>query len=173
MIVVRQERAGEESAIREVHCSAFPSALEAELVDALRRGGNAVISRVAEVDGTIVGHVVFSPVTVVGGGAAARGLGLAPLAVVPALQRRGVGSLLVREGIRACRESGWAFVVVLGAPAYYERFGFERASRLGLGNEYGVDDEFMVVELAPGSLRGARGVVVYGPEFGRFAATAP
>ncbi|WP_434040749.1 MULTISPECIES: GNAT family N-acetyltransferase [Sorangium] len=167
---IRSERAGDEAGIRGVHLAAFPSAMEAELVDRLRAAGRAVVSLVAEIDGVIVGHVLFSPVAIAGPGPTGGGLGLAPLAVLPAFQGRGVGAALAREGIEACRGAGCAFAVVLGAPEYYARFGFEKASLFGLGNEYAADEEFMAMELAQGALEGARGVVTYSPEFGVFAA---
>lgn len=167
---IRAERAGDEAGIRAVHLAAFPTAAEADLVDRLRAAGRAVVSLVAEIDGVVVGHVLFSPVTIAGPGAPGGGLGLAPLAVIPGAQGRGVGSALARAGIAACRAAGGAFAVVLGAPAYYARFGFEEASRLGLGNEYAAEEEFMAMELVEGALQGARGVVIYGPEFGVFAA---
>jgi putative acetyltransferase len=117
------------------------------------------------VGGAVVGHVLFSPVTVAG---APDGIGLAPLAVLPAHQRRGVGSALVREGLEACRRLGCPFVVVLGHPGYYPRFGFRRAAGAGLGNEYGADEAFMVLALRPGSLPAGGGLVRYGPDFGEW-----
>ncbi|MGK3984311.1 N-acetyltransferase [Sorangium sp. So ce136] len=165
---IRPERAGDEAAIRAVHLAAFPSASEADLVDRLRDAGRAAVSLVAERDGVVVGHVLFSPVAIAGPGAIDGGLGLAPLAVVPELQGRDVGSGLARAGIEACRAAGFAFAVVLGAPEYYARFGFKKASLFGLGNEYAADEAFMAMELAQGSLDDARGVVTYSPEFGVF-----
>ena len=155
---IAPEQASDISAVRDVHLAAFPTQLEADLVDALRTNGHAVVSLVARLDDRIVGHIAFSPVTIDG----AHGLGLAPVAVLPAYQTRGVGAALVRSGLTACRALGTPFVVVLGAPAYYGRFGFTRASDAGIANEYGVDDEFMVLALV-GELR--RGVARYGDEF--------
>ncbi|XXX71950.1 N-acetyltransferase [Sorangium sp. So ce134] len=167
MMRLRPERPGDEAGIRAVHIAAFPSALEAELVDRLRGAGRASVSLVAEMERDIVGHVLFSPVTIAGGGPE-RGIGLAPLAVLPDLQGRGVGSALARRGIEACRDAGYAFAVVLGEPGYYARFGFKRASLYGLGNEYAADEAFMAMELAEHALSGARGVVRYSPEFDLF-----
>jgi putative acetyltransferase len=164
MVTIRPERAGDADAIRAVHCAAFPTDAEARLVDRLRAAGQARVVLVAEVDGRVVGHVVFSPVSVAG----AQGLGLAPVAVLPERQRSGVGSELIREGLEACRRDGWPFVVVLGHPAYYPRFGFRRAGPLGLANEYGADEAFMVLELRPDGLPTAGGLVKYGPEFGEW-----
>jgi putative acetyltransferase len=159
-----------------VNAAAFPTDVEARLVDRLRETGHARLSLVAESDGgALVGHVLFSPVTIVKGLGASSitapvgsGLGLAPVAVVPAEQRRGIGSALIREGLKACRRQGCGFVVVLGHPEYYPRFGFRRASEVGLGNEYGADEAFLVLELEPGSLPPGGGLVKYGPEFAEF-----
>jgi putative acetyltransferase len=83
---------------------------------------------VAEDDGAIVGHILFTPVVVEG--RPALGMGLAPLAVLPGRQRQGIGSQLVRRGLDSLRERGCPFVVVVGHPEYYPRFGFEPALRV-------------------------------------------
>lgn len=161
MYFCRPERPHDVDAIRIVLETAFPSPAEARLVDALRANGRLVLSMVASDAAGVVGHVAFSPVEA----GTARGLGLAPMAVLPAHQNKGVGAMLVREGLATCAAQGCGFVVVLGEPEYYGRFGFERASALGLDNEYGVDEAFMVLELRPGSLPGQGGLVRYAPEF--------
>jgi putative acetyltransferase len=99
--------------------------------------------------------------------------GLAPVAVLPEHQGRGIGSRLVRDGLEACRGAGYGAAVVLGEPGYYSRFGFERASAKGLGNEYGADEHFMAVELADGALGGAGGTVRYRKEFGGLGDWSP
>ncbi len=167
---IRREVPEDAAAIRAVHLAAFPGADEADLVDRIRRNGNARVSLVAEADGRVVGHVLFSPVRVVDGAAEtlSEGLGLAPLAVLPAYQRRGIGSDLVRAGLQRCRALECKFVVVLGHSEYYPRFGFQRASRFGLANEYGADEAFFVQALGPNGLC-AQGLVKYGAEFGAFS----
>jgi putative acetyltransferase len=161
-VIIRPEQAGDVAAIHAVHASAFPTDAEARLVAAIRTAGRLRVSLVAEDGGLVVGHVAFSPVSLAG---ATGGLGLAPLAVAPDYQRRGIGGLLVRSGLAAAARCGAGFVVVLGDPAYYQRFGFRRASAVGLENEYGADEAFMVLELQPGSLPPGGGLVQYGPEF--------
>jgi putative acetyltransferase len=94
-----------------------------------------------------------------------RGLGLAPVAVLPKWQRHGIGTALVAEGLNACRHVHCPFVVVLGDPGFYGRFGFQPASRFGLSNEYGVDEPFMALELMPGALDEVEGLLRYGSEF--------
>lgn len=164
-LTIRPESPADIDAVRAVHKAAFPTPAEAGLVDRLRTNGKAEVSLVAEAEGQIVGHILFSPVTISGPtGDVATGLGLAPLAVLPELQSRGIGSRLTREGLDACRGGGYSFVVVLGHPAYYPRFGFERADNRGISNEYGADDAFMVLELQPGSLP-TQGLAKYAAEF--------
>jgi putative acetyltransferase len=168
--VISHERLADAAAVRTVHLATFPTPLEADLVDALRTNGHAVVSLVAFVGEEIVGHVLFSPVTVEQDGkASARGLGLAPLAVLPAHQRQGIGAALVRAGLELCRNKSAPFVVVLGEPAYYGRFGFVRASDFGLSNEYGAGEEFMVLAVADGALPAASGLVRYADEFRAFS----
>jgi len=90
---------------------------------------------------------------------------LGPMAVLPAWQKRGVGSQLVRTGLEICRAAGYDLVIVLGHTTYYPRFGFQPAPPLGIRWEHGADAHFMVLELRPGALAGATGVVRYRPEF--------
>lgn len=98
-ITVRNERAGDEPLVYEVNCRAFERKEEAEVVEALRRSCPEGVSLVAEVDGTLVGHILFTPATIEGEGTRVVGAGLAPLAVLPASQGRGIGSALVRAGL--------------------------------------------------------------------------
>jgi putative acetyltransferase len=114
----------------------------------------------------VVGHIFFSPVTVERAPRQALWMGLAPMAVQPERQRRGIGSALVRGGLAACRALGAHGVVVLGHPQYYPRFGFAPAARFGLRSTYSVpDDTFMALELAPGARASVGGLVRYAPAF--------
>jgi putative acetyltransferase len=163
---VRRERPGDAPAVRRVVAAAFGRPEEADLVEALRAGGRVTLALVAVLGGDVVGHVVFSPVRVEepGGGWAAVALG--PLAVAPAYQGRGIGTVLVRRGLAACRRAGHGVVFVVGHPAYYPRFGFRPAAPSGIGCELPVSEAaFMLIELRPGALDGRRGVVRYAPEF--------
>jgi putative acetyltransferase len=166
---IRPERPADAPGVRRVVEAAFGRPQEADLVDALRRGGRVALALVAVLDGEIVGHVLFSPVAVRSPDAADgdwAALALGPLAVAPAHQRRGIGSRLVRRGLTACRRAGHGVVVVLGHPAYYPRFGFRPAAPLGVRSDFRVpDDVFMLLELVPGALGGRRGTVRYAPEF--------
>ena len=165
MIEIHPEPPDHIPAIRRIHEQAFPGPNEARLVDLLRAANKAVVSLTASVEGQVVGHVLFSPVTLEPPRASFNGVGLAPVAVLPHYQRRGVGSALIRAGLEKCQQAGYEAVVVLGDPAYYSRFGFACASDYGLGNDYNADEHFMALELKAGALRGVRGVVKYGPEF--------
>jgi putative acetyltransferase len=166
-IVVRDEAPRDHAAVRAIHAAAFGRAAEADLVDALRAQAQPCVSIVAEVDGTVTGHIMFSPVTA-DGHPQARLMGLAPLAVLPAHQRRGIGSVLVRAGLDRCTALGIQAVVVLGHPAYYPRFGFAPASRWGIRCVYDAPEEaFMLLELRPGALRGVQGTARYHPAFDR------
>jgi putative acetyltransferase len=134
-------------------------------VQGLHDADKAVVSLVAVANDHIVGHVLFSPVTVDGRGAHVELAGLAPVGVLPEHQNEGVGSPLIQHGLAECRRAGVDAVVVLGDPGYYSRFGFERASEHGLGNEYGADEAFMVKLLHDGALISVNGTVRYQPEF--------
>ena len=157
MVTIRPEQSDDIPAVRRVHEAAFPTAEEAKLVDRLRTSGKAVVSLVAHEGNEIVGHILFSPVTL-DPPASVVALGLAPMAVLPGHEKHGVGRRLVQNGLAECHARGACMVVVLGDPPYYGRFGFERASRHGLRNEFGVEEEFMVFMLdatghpPPGSL---------------------
>ena len=151
--------------VRAILRAAFLSHAESKLVDALRENGKAIISLVA-VDGEqVLGHILFSPVSTTPP-SEAKGLGLAPVAVHPTMQWQGIGSQLIREGLKLCQELGYDYCVVLGDPKYYQRFGFEKASPFGIRNEYGVDNEFMIIRFSD---RGVVGLVQYAPEFGELS----
>lgn len=168
MIIIREERPGDVERIRAVNLAAFETTTEADLVNALRERATQLISLVAEDDTKIIGHILFSPVTLENEPGLTL-MGLAPMAVVPSRQRQGVGSSLVREGLERCGQLNAAAVVVLGHPKYYPRFGFSPASRLSLRSEYDVPEEvFMVRELRDGALSGLSGTIRYHPVFGDF-----
>jgi putative acetyltransferase len=161
--LIRLEQSSDVAAIDYVLRSAFPTDQEARLVGRLRKHQRLRLSLVAEIDDVIVGHIAFSEVTLAGSLAKSTGLGLAPLSIVAELQRRGLGAQLVGEGLRACERLGAGFVVVLGEPEYYHRFGFRRADLFGLKNEYGAGEAFMALELKTASI--TPGLVRYAPEF--------
>jgi putative acetyltransferase len=164
-MVIRPEATADDATVEEVNQLAFGGEDEALLVAALRAGGYARVSLVAEEDGQVVGHILFSDLSIVTPGGVAPALALAPMAVVPSHQRRGIGSALVREGLRTCRDAGHRIVIVLGHPKFYPRFGFSAKMAERLSSPYS-GPAFMAAELVPNALQGVAGEVVYPPPFG-------
>jgi putative acetyltransferase len=165
MLTIRCETPEDIPAIQHIHTAAFGRPNEAELVDALRQNNALTISLVAVQDGRPVGHIAFSPVTITSNTATIEALGLAPMAVLPAYQRRGIGSQLVEAGLTACHHTSYGVVVFLGHPHYYPRFGFTPAKTHGLVWEHNAPDEAcMVQESQEGALTQTRGMVKYRPE---------
>lgn len=163
MIRVKPERPEHIDGIRLVNEAAFGRVDEADLVDRLRADGHAILSFVALSDERVIGHILFSPVTL---GSNTKALGLAPMAVLPEFQRRGIGSLLIAEGLQACRRAQHPRVVVLGHTDYYPRFGFVPASRYGVRCPYPVEaDAFMALELSEKAFVGCSGTARYAPAF--------
>jgi len=149
-----------------VETAAFGRPNEAQLVDALRAADTLTLSAVAEVKGQIVGHVAYSPVKLGDDRSRFDALALAPMAVFPQWQRRGIGTVLLRWSLDECRRGGHRLVIVVGLPEYYPRFGFVRATPLGLRCPFEVPNEaFMLLELQPGALAGRKGIVRFRPEF--------
>ena len=164
MYTIRLEQAGDEAGIRLVNETAFGRPDEAYLVALLRERGKVVLSLVAVVgEEQIVGHVLFTLAIV---GDMCKGMGLGPVAVLPAYQNQGVGTDLIQEGLERCRTMGYKRVVVVGHPTYYPRFGFVPASRYGLFYNEDVPDEvFMALALEVGAYDECEGIVYYEPEF--------
>ncbi len=164
---IRPERPEDFSEIRHVNELAFGQPAEAELVEKLRQACGDALSLVAE-DSAIVGHILFTPVVVEEETGKHRiGMGLAPMAVRPDHQRQGIGSQLVRRGLDILRERGCPFVVVLGHPEYYPRFGFEPASKHGLVSQWEniPAAAFMIVVFDVHGMTGTSGVAKYRDEF--------
>ncbi|NID17524.1 GNAT family N-acetyltransferase [Luteibacter yeojuensis] len=162
---VRAATATDLDAIVAVHRAAFCRDAEADLVRRLVEAGRDAISLVAVDDeDAVVGHVLFSPLTVEEGDDG-KALGLAPVAVLPTHQRQGVGRALIEEGIGACFVRDARAVFVLGSPAYYAGFGFTKASAHGLHDAFEGGNAFQVLALTVDGLAGYRGRVDYAPEF--------
>ena len=165
-VLVRHENDQDHDAIRQVNRLAFGQDGEARLVDALRAGDFARLSLVAEFNGQVVGHIMFSGLNIITDTGPIAALALAPMSVLPDFQRQGIGSALVRRGLEICREQGHRIVIVLGHPDFYPRFGFSSKLAEPLMSPYGGRPSHMAAELVPGALDGVKGKVVYSPPFG-------
>ena len=159
-MLIRHERPDDAVAIRALLEAAFPGPQEAGLVEELRADGDAAIALVAERDGIVIGHVMFSPMS-----GPFRALGLGPVAVAPACQRSGVGGRLIRQGLAEAGEAGWQAVFVLGDPAYYRRFGFDTQLAEGFASPYA--GPYLMALGLDGPLPVTSGPIDYAPAFGR------
>ena len=165
MVTIRPEQPKDIDGVRRINEQAFGTPKEARLVDLLRDRGKLIVSLVAEAGDKLLGHIAFTLVNFPSR-PECRGVVLGPMAVLPAMQRRSVGSALVRSGLERCREMGYEFVVVVGHPRYYPRFGFVPAHRFGMKCSWPVpEDTFMALELQAEALAAPSGLVRYGPEF--------
>lgn len=160
----RLETAGDHHAVRVVNRLAFGRDDEARLVDSLRDGGYVRMSLVAEVGGAVVGHILFSDLPIISTNGTIPALALAPMAVIPEWQRKGIGSELVKQGLTACRELGHRIVIVLGHPRFYPRFGFSAELARNLESPY-AGEAFMAAELVEDALQGISGRAEYPAPF--------
>jgi putative acetyltransferase len=163
-MIIRMERPEDCHAIAEVNRLAFGGDDEAALVERLRSSGAAKASLVAEEDARIVGHSMLSALSAEMDGVPIEALALAPVAVLPACQRRRIGSRLVEASIAAARDLGTDAIFVLGHKDYYQRFGFSSENAARAANPFNMD-AFMALELTLGVLSGT-GTVSYPDAFG-------
>jgi len=167
---MRAEIPADGPAIRAIHLLAFPTSQEADLVESLRGNGAATLSLVAEYQGAVVGHVMFSPVQIGDGPAAVDGLALAPVGVLPHRQNQGIGSQLIRDALQKLEAGKCPFVVVLGDPAFYSRFGFRPAREFGVHCKWdAMEDAFMLLPFDKDRVSAASGLARYRGEFDSLA----
>jgi putative acetyltransferase len=161
-IEIREENPGDVATIRGLNKLAFGQEQEGNIVDALRSNEAALLSLVATLNGGVVGHIMYSPLSL----GDVIGAGLGPMAVLPKHQRQGIGSKLVEAGNQRLEEAGCPFIIVVGHANFYSRFGFRRASTYGITCEWDVpDDVFMVLVLDQVKMHGVSGLAKYRPEF--------
>ncbi len=165
-MIVRLEEQRDFPAVYEINKAAFETNAEAKLVEQLRKVASPFISLVAEKDAAVVGHILFTPVTLSDYPQLSL-MGLAPMAVSEDFRGSGVGSAPVEAGLERCRDLGAVAVVVLGYPAYYSRFRFRPSVEFDIRSEYDVpSDVFMVLELEAAALEDVQGTIHYHPAFG-------
>ena len=167
-IEIRKENINDYQGIKNVNDLAFGQANEGLLVEKLRNNPDFMdqLSLVAEFEGKVIGHILFFPIWIIEDQNRYQSLSLAPMAVLPDYQRKGIGSQLVSKGLEISRELGFKSVIVLGHSAYYPKFGFVAANQFGIKAPFDVPDEvFMAMELVPDGLKGISGTVQYPKEF--------
>jgi len=167
-IIIHPETENDYSKITEVNDSAFGQKNEGILIEKLRQTEKFIpeLSLVAELNDEIIGHILFYPVLVQSATSRFHTLSLGPMAVAPEYQRKGIGSQLVIEGLKAAKKLGHKSVIVLGHPEFYPRFGFNPASQWNIKAPFDAPDEaFLALELVEGELKGKSGTVEYPKEF--------
>jgi putative acetyltransferase len=164
LIEIREERPDDVATVRDLNKRAFGQDQEANIVDALRANGAALLSLVATVDDRVVGHIMYSPLSV----GDVNGAALGPMAVLPERQRQGIGSKLVEAGNRKLKDAGRPFIIVVGHADYYPRFGFTPAREHGIKCEWDVpNDVFMLLILDEAKMQRVSGLARYRHEFSR------
>ena len=166
-VEIRREAPGDVAQIRQVNELAFEGTAEANVIDRLRQICPDFISSVAVVDEQVVGHILFTPAWLETPDNQIAGMGLAPLAVLPDYQNQGIGGKLIRAGLSEIKAYGWPFVIVLGHPGYYPRFGFETAFKYGIRCEYPAvpEEAFMILIFDRGVLPRNGAIAHYQPEW--------
>jgi putative acetyltransferase len=166
---IHQETEKDYPAVRKINESAFETTEEADLVDSLRNNPNYIpeLSLVAEDEGEVIGHILFTPINIIDIEVDHKLIALAPMAVLPKYQKKGIGSALIKAGFEKAQELGYKAVIVLGHPGYYPRFGFVPAEQFDIHppvEEW--KEAFFAKELESGSLKNVSGTVSYLKEFG-------
>ena len=163
LIEIREERADDVAAVRNMNRRAFGQDQESNIVDALRANEAALLSLVATLDDRVVGHIMYSPLSI---GGSVTGAALGPMAVFPEHQRQGIGTKLVKVGNQKLKDAGYPFIIVVGHADYYPRFGFKRANEHGITCEWDLpDDVFMLLVLDQAKMESVSGLATYRHEF--------
>ncbi len=162
-VEIREEHPDDVAVVRELNRRAFGQDQESNIVDALRANGAALLSLVATVHDRVVGHIMYSPLSISGN---VTGAALGPMAVIPERQRQGIGSKLIEAGNRKLKDAGCPFIIVVGHADYYPRFGFRPASEHEIKCEWDLpDDVFMLLVLDEAKMKDVSGLAKYRHEF--------
>jgi predicted N-acetyltransferase YhbS len=167
-LFIRKETPDDFEAITEINNLAFHQKQEGELIENLRKKAEYIpeLSLIAIYENKTVGHILYFPITIVADKSVIATLSLAPMAVLPDYQKKGVGGALITAGLKKAKELGFNSVVVLGHPEYYHRFGFRKASEWGIKEPFGVPDEVMMaIELKEGGLGSGGGMIDFPKEY--------
>ena len=163
MVEIREERPDDVAAVRDLNRRAFGQDQESNIVDALRANGAALLSLVATVNDRVVGHIMYSPLSI---GGNVKGAALGPMGVLPEYQRQGIGGKLIEAGNRKLKDADCPFIIVVGHADYYARFGFRPAREHGIKCQWDVpDDVFMLLILDQAEMEGVSGLAKYRDEF--------
>ncbi len=167
MITIREERSSDLKTINEINDLAFGQPQEALVINKIRASGAEILSLVAEIDDRVVGHIFFSPAEIEYNDEKIVGMGLAPMAVLPEFQKKGIGKALINESLNILNKKQTAFIIVLGHPAYYPKFGFERASKYGIKCQWQdvPDEAFMIMILNHDKMANVTGTAKYREEW--------
>jgi putative acetyltransferase len=163
LVEIREERPDDVAAVRDLNRRAFGQDQESNIVDALRANGAALLSLVATVNDRVVGHIMYSPLSI---GGNVKGAALGPMGVLPEYQRQGIGGKLIEAGNRKLKDADCPFIIVVGHADYYARFGFRPAREHGIKCQWDVpDDVFMLLILDQAEMEGVSGLAKYRDEF--------
>lgn len=164
-MLIRTEAPADILAIDALLKKVFPNEQEAQLVMQLRENARITLSLVAcNDDGELIGHVLFSPVTLDGEDLGWQGL--APLAIATEYRQQGIAKQLINEGISSLAEFGYSGCFVLGDPNFYQRFGFTQADQFGFTSIYpDAEQAFQAQSLYGDAFAGHKGLIEYAPEF--------
>ena len=167
MITIREENENDLIIIKKINDKAFGQPQEGIVIDKIRESDSPVLSLVAEIDNTIVGHIFYSASEIECNNEIIAGMGLAPMAVLPEYQKQGIGKRLINESINILKKKAVPFIIVLGHENYYPKFGFEVASKYGIKCQWdGVPDEaFMIMILDKGKMSNIHGIAKYRDEW--------
>ncbi len=167
MITIREENESDLITIKKINDRAFGQTQEGHVIGKIRASGTPVLSLVAEIDNTTVGHIFYSTSEIKCNNKRITGMGLAPMVVLPKYQKQGIGKRLINESLNLLKKRSVPFIIVLGHEDYYPKFGFEKASKYGITCQWdGVPDEaFMIMILDKEKMADIHGVAKYRDEW--------